>query len=454
MQVILALRRYEGYDYSMRKDPAKFRQCLIDKLENGEWPFSVPMGYKKGPYRVIERQFNDQDFGYRIKPVMVRDIIVDDNAKEFVLSVFARYVSGSYSMHSLCREIKAEKTGYPVSSTGLHHILLNQFYTGEMPFEGTLYPHNYPKLISQDVFDRCQELLKSKSTGGKNGKSKSSVRGLPVFLYSKMIQCSICEGTNLSPERQKGIVYYKCGSKFRRFNEDVNRKHLAKYLREDRISECFVKALDDIEKIKLDKFVEFLPHAPKANLLFFKDHCKTWFVTNHDIKNKLVKILFKDLSYDGSSLIFSIKSPFNGENFQDYRNDDICGVISRMGYPVVAEEEAGLSKDSLQGMVDEIKQLIISQGLHNHIKPSHVKTVLNDITNEVVQKFEVQPPRVPPSDDFELSKKILKLCVKPISHDNLIEKLGMSLTELQNALFDLQVDGRIEQDDLGYWRVK
>ena len=47
---------------------------------------------------------------------------------------------------------------------------------------------------------------------------------------------------------------------------------------------------------------------------------------------------------------------------------------------------------------------------------------------------------------------LLCLCVTPISTQELMLKAEMSISQLNEKLFDLQIDGKIEQDHAGLWR--
>ena len=48
--------------------------------------------------------------------------------------------------------------------------------------------------------------------------------------------------------------------------------------------------------------------------------------------------------------------------------------------------------------------------------------------------------------------KILFVCKKPKSIDELIEKTGENLDHLQSLLFDLQMHNKINQDFAGLWK--
>lgn len=50
-----------------------------------------------------------------------------------------------------------------------------------------------------------------------------------------------------------------------------------------------------------------------------------------------------------------------------------------------------------------------------------------------------------------VEEKIVKLCSKPISLDELVLKIELTTAELQQILFNLQIEGLLEQDFMGFW---
>jgi hypothetical protein len=54
----------------------------------------------------------------------------------------------------------------------------------------------------------------------------------------------------------------------------------------------------------------------------------------------------------------------------------------------------------------------------------------------------------------EINNLIIELCKKTISGEEILVKTGIDFSELQNRLFDLTLDGIIEQDLQGFWKVK
>lgn len=173
------------------------------KLRKGEWTGRAPYGYKN-----ITREDGK------------KDIILDEHAAHIVKNAFQLYASGAYSMDLICKKLKEDycitwKTNY------IDKVFNNPFYYGQMRIKNTLYPHRYPPIISQELFEKVQKV--------KSGFNKKRFKyaGLP-YLYRGLIRCAQC-GLSISPEKHKGHIYYHC--------TEYNGKHGAKWIREEKITE-------------------------------------------------------------------------------------------------------------------------------------------------------------------------------------------------------------------------
>ena len=105
----------------------------------------------------------------------------------------------------------------------------------------------------------------------------------------------------------------------------------------------------------------------------------------------------------------------------------------------------------------------LSAGCHALLKQgAHVATSAEDILQEFGQS-EIRPDAeqniavpatklcaVQPGEDNSL----LSLCKNPISMDELEQKTGLSLVDLQTALFDLQLEGKVIQNFMGMWQTQ
>jgi site-specific DNA recombinase len=119
--------------------------------------------------------------------------------------MFEDYATGLYSLEEIRRRITNEglrtKKNQKLAKSQVEKILTNPFYCGFMRKKtGELFPHIYPKLITQDLFYKCQDV--------KNGKSiKRHRRTLIPFTLRGMLTCKHCNCV-YSPELKKEKYVY------------------------------------------------------------------------------------------------------------------------------------------------------------------------------------------------------------------------------------------------------
>lgn len=118
------------------------KRAIEQKLRKGEWIERAPYGYKN------------------ITIPGGKDIVVDDYKSLIVRKAFELYATGVYSMDLLCKKLRDEhdvKWGRGV----IDSVLNNPFYYGSMLCRGKLYPHRYPPIITQTLFETVQQVKSS-----------------------------------------------------------------------------------------------------------------------------------------------------------------------------------------------------------------------------------------------------------------------------------------------------
>ena len=147
------------------------RRGLNKKIEDGEWPTKAPVGY-----------LNYTDGKYR-------KIKVDDIRAPLVKKAFELYSTGLYSVEEVWRRMReiglTNTKGNPLDLNGMHKLIHNPFYYGEMRVNGVLKPHIYPPLIDRALFERCQQV----SRGFKKSPFKY---GGKEFIFKGLIHCGCC----------------------------------------------------------------------------------------------------------------------------------------------------------------------------------------------------------------------------------------------------------------------
>ena len=159
---------------------------LTGRLKQGLYPFRAPIGYL------------DQGKG--------KAKIPDPMKAPLIREMFELYASGQYSLRSL--QVESNRRGLrnnndkPLSLHGIATILNNPFYTGLIVIRrtGQSYEGVHKPIVSTSLYQQVQA-LKNGRCGKKITRHKHRYRGL--------FRCGLC-GAAMSPELQKGHVYYRC----------------------------------------------------------------------------------------------------------------------------------------------------------------------------------------------------------------------------------------------------
>lgn len=162
------------------------KKGLNARLKQGLYPFRAPIGYL------------DTGRGNAKVPC--------PKTAPLIARLFALYVSGEHSLRSLQHE--ADRIGLrnlrggKISLHGIETILRNPFYCGiiEIRRTGQIYNGIHQPLIDAATFRQVEEVK-----AGRAGKKVTRHN----HLYRGLFRCGLCNGP-LSPERQKGRVYYRC----------------------------------------------------------------------------------------------------------------------------------------------------------------------------------------------------------------------------------------------------
>lgn len=156
------------------------------RLKQGLYPFKAPLGYL------------DNGGGKPKTSDPIRAPLVQD--------MFRLYASGRYSLRTLRVEMGqrglTNARGNRASKRLIETILSNTFYCGVIHIKttGATFTGVHEPLITTSVFQRVQEVK-----SGKAGKKVTRHN----HIYRGLFKCAYCQ-TSMIPERQKGIVYYRC----------------------------------------------------------------------------------------------------------------------------------------------------------------------------------------------------------------------------------------------------
>jgi site-specific DNA recombinase len=172
-----------------------------------------------------------------------KTITADPDRSHLVQKMFELYSTGNYSLKAMTIEAKkmglTSKQGNTLSLEAIRRILINPFYYGiQTSTKYEAYAHKYIKLITKELFNKCQDVANRRSN--KYTKIVSS-----PFIFKGLLTCDNC-GCAITPERHtkksgKVFIYYSC----------TNYKKTCKkeYINEKKLLEPIYKLLDGLASI-------------------------------------------------------------------------------------------------------------------------------------------------------------------------------------------------------------
>jgi site-specific DNA recombinase len=151
----------------------------------------------------------------------IRTIAVDSERAEIIRWGFETYATGLYSTLDMVTLLAARglrsrgNRRYSPRSLGLsavHHLLSNPFYMGTVAYKGKRYPGRHEPLVSEELFEQVQTVLKAhKNSGERERLHPHHLRG--------SIRCGRCDHRLIySQNTGKGgtFEYFICGPSQRR----------------------------------------------------------------------------------------------------------------------------------------------------------------------------------------------------------------------------------------------
>lgn len=148
-------------EYRSAADGADIRMKLRRKVEQGGTHGVAPLGYLNVTELVEGRRVNT--------------VAQDPERAPLLRKAFELYATGDYSIERLqttladmglrTRQTRKNPTVQLVSLAKLHKMLTNPYYVGIITFKGEQFPGRHEPLISQELYDRVQEIRQLRSRG-------------------------------------------------------------------------------------------------------------------------------------------------------------------------------------------------------------------------------------------------------------------------------------------------
>ena len=301
----------EKFNFSMSLGLAKYysdaisdntKRALEQKRRNGEWTGRPKMGYRT----ISENGKNHQG--------------IDPMQSQYVKRMFELYSEGNQSVKTLrdllYKEGFRSREGKQVSTSQIHNMLRDKFYIGVMTVKGKEYPHIYPKIVPQSLFDKVQDILY-----GRN--KKPTKYASKPFVFRGMITCEKCGGS-ISGELKKGkYIYYSCSN----FKGICDRKGI----REEILLKPVYDTLASIKlsQDKIDFIVESLKNTHKDKQEYHNSIIKSIQKEYDEIQSKKDRLvdMFINLSitqdvYDKKMSEFETKHQELGIQLEEHTQAD------------------------------------------------------------------------------------------------------------------------------------
>lgn len=206
----------------------------LEKLKQGWYPCKPPLGYKT----IGEK-------GHKIH-------VQDKNTAHYIQKMYELYASGNYTTSKLVEIMYSEglrsRAGKRVEKSRTHDMLRDCFYCGKMTWNDIEYQGKHEPIISQDLWQKTQDILTRENSGGKYRKHFYYLRGL--------VSCGVCD-YGITAEKQKDHIYYHCTG----FDKTCNNR---KYTQEHVLEDQLLKGFDKIQ-IKNQRLLNWVKKALKES---------------------------------------------------------------------------------------------------------------------------------------------------------------------------------------------
>ncbi|HYC79961.1 MAG TPA: recombinase family protein [Candidatus Binatia bacterium] len=192
-----------------------------EKLEQGGMPYRPPLGY-----------MSLGDKGHKSH-------VVNPETSVYIKKAFELYSTGLYSLASLATKMfefgLRSASGRKLYKNNLYLILNNKYYYGEIVWNGKVYQGKHEPLISRDLFDSVQRVMKT-------GRPSKYQKHNPLFRG--MAECGECNH-KISWYMKKGHWYGRCAN-----YKVCNQNKLP--IREDRMADQLFTYFEDLSLSEAD----------------------------------------------------------------------------------------------------------------------------------------------------------------------------------------------------------
>lgn len=250
------------------------KRAFEQKRRNGEWTGAVRLGYLNVQLDVEKR--------------LRKDIEIDPERGYLIQKMFELYATDQYSLEAIRNKMTElglrTRLGNKLSKSGVENILKDSFYCGvAMSKKYGNYAHKYPKLITRELFDKCQQVRNKRNINPHKTLSKD-------FIFKGLLKCQNC-GCSMSAETKRKpsgltFTYYSC----------TNAKGICKrvYVPEKDLLKPVYEVLERFESISEDtqnQLLDKLRESTEMEVVFHKAQITRIQTEYNNIKAKQNRLL-------------------------------------------------------------------------------------------------------------------------------------------------------------------
>ena len=170
-------------EYYSRNLANEVLKGLTEKAKRGGTPGRARIGYLNTPEQLPQGG-------------EVRTVVIDRERAPIIRWAFETYATGLYGVADIALLLEARglrtrgdrrRGPQPLSISGVHNMLSCPYYTGIITYRGKHYPGRHEPIISQDLFDRVQAVLKAHNHSGERDRKH-------LHYLKGTIRCGTCGG--------------------------------------------------------------------------------------------------------------------------------------------------------------------------------------------------------------------------------------------------------------------
>jgi site-specific DNA recombinase len=189
----------------------------------------------------------------------IRDVEVDEERAPHIQWAFRAYATGEWSVRSLADQLykrglrtrpTPKRPAKKVSLTSLHELLGNPYYVGRVRFKGIEYEGNHPPLISEELFERVQQVRVAHALAG----DRAPKHG---HYLKGTVYCGLCGRrlifTKCTSRNGTKFAYYVCAGRHK------DKSCSLPYLSVDRVEHFVTRYYESQIKIDGERVAELEP---------------------------------------------------------------------------------------------------------------------------------------------------------------------------------------------------